>query len=80
MRRGTWSRAATRAVLGTMAVGALAAVTGCAHVAPYERGTLANPSMSAEDPYTTPIATHVQSISEGATGGLSGGGGGCGCN
>jgi hypothetical protein len=36
--------------------------------------------MSAEDPFTTPLAAHVQDVSEGATGGLSGGGGGCGCN
>jgi hypothetical protein len=49
-------------------------------VAPYERGTLAHPTMSAEDPFTTPLANHVQDVSEGATGGLSGGGGGCGCN
>ncbi len=53
---------------------------GCVHVAPYERGNLAHPAMSAEDPFTTPLAAHVQDVSEGATGGLSGGGGGCGCN
>jgi hypothetical protein len=55
-------------------------VAGCAHVAPYERGNLAHPTMSAEDPYTTPLAAHVQAVSEGAAGGLAGGGGGCGCN
>ena len=65
--------------LGVVAAIGLAAV-GCAHVAPYERGNLARPSMSAEDPFTTPLAAHVQDVSEGATGGLSGGGGGCGCN
>jgi hypothetical protein len=69
-----------RAVLGIVAAAVLSATWGCAHVAPYERGTLAHPTMSAEDPYTTPLANHVQDVSEGATGGLSGGGGGCGCN
>jgi hypothetical protein len=69
-----------RAVLGIVAAAVLSATWGCAHVAPYERGTLAHPTMSAEDPFTTPLANHVQDVSEGATGGLSGGGGGCGCN
>jgi hypothetical protein len=65
----------------TAVVAAIGCITaGCAHVAPYERGNLARPSMSAEDPFTTPLAAHVQDVSEGATGGLSGGGGGCGCN
>jgi hypothetical protein len=67
-------------VLGIVAVAVLSGTWGCAHVAPYERGTLAHPTMSAEDPYTTPLAMHVQDVSEGASGGLSGGGGGCGCN
>jgi hypothetical protein len=69
-----------RAVLGIVAAAVLSTTWGCAHVAPYERGTLAHPTMSAEDPFTTPLANHVQDVSEGATGGLSGGGGGCGCN
>ncbi len=69
-----------RAVLGIVAGAVLSATMGCSHVAPYERGTLAHPTMSAEDNYTTPLAEHVEDVSEGATGGLSGGGGGCGCN
>jgi hypothetical protein len=69
-----------RAVLGIVAAAVLSTTWGCAHVAPYERGTLAHPTMSADDPFTTPLANHVQDVSEGATGGLSGGGGGCGCN
>lgn len=69
-----------RALMGAVAATLLAATTGCVHVAPYERGTLANPTMSAEDPFKTPMAAHVEDISEGAIGGLAGGGGGCGCN
>jgi hypothetical protein len=69
-----------RAVLGIVGVATLASTWGCAHVAPYERGNLAHHTMSAEDPFTTALAEHVQAVSEGATGGLSGGGGGCGCN
>ncbi|HEY8091889.1 MAG TPA: DUF4266 domain-containing protein [Polyangiaceae bacterium] len=69
-----------RTVLAIVGAALLSATWGCAHVAPYERGNLAHPTMSAEDPFTTPLANHVQDVSEGATGGLSGGGGGCGCN
>ncbi len=69
-----------RAVLGIVAAGVLSATWGCSHVAPYERGTLAHPTMSAEDPFKTPLAAHVEDVSEGAIGGLAGGGGGCGCN
>ena len=54
-------------------------MNGCSHVAPYERGTLAHPSMAPED-MASGMDEHVHAVSEGATGGLSGGGGGCGCN
>ena len=65
------------AVLGTALV--LAASTGCATVAPYERGKLAHPTMVASD-----VAgfgeSHLRAIHEGATGGSGGTGSGCGCN
>jgi hypothetical protein len=51
----------------------------CATVAPYERGTLAHPTMTPED-VAIGLDAHVRAVSEGAAGGLSGGGGGCGCN
>jgi hypothetical protein len=57
----------------------LCALTGCVRVAPYERGTLAHPSMTADD-MSSGIDEHVRAVSEGATGGFGGGGGGCGCN
>jgi hypothetical protein len=71
-----------RAVRCLMAVAAVAAsfvITGCSHVAPYERGILAHPTMSPED-MSTGVDEHVRAVSEGATGGFGGGGGGCGCN
>jgi len=58
---------------------ALSAAVGCVSVAPYERGTLAHPSMTSED-MATSFDEHVRAVSEGATGGFGGGGGGCGCN
>ena len=63
------------------AVLALAASsTACVHVAPYERGTLAHPTMSTDD-MSTGLDEHVRAVSEAAEGGgLGGGGGGCGCN
>ena len=72
----------TFCLLGALAaVLSLAAtsVMGCATVAPYERGTLAHPTMVPED-ISTGLDDHVRAVSEGAAGGLGGGGGGCGCN
>ena len=68
-------------VIFTLAAAIVGAVTfaGCAPVAPYERGTLAHPTMTTED-VATGLDEHVRGVSEGATGGLGGGGGGCGCN
>jgi hypothetical protein len=57
----------------------LSALTGCVRVAPYERGTLAHPTMSPDD-MSSGVDEHVRAVSEGATGGFGGGGGGCGCN
>lgn len=77
----TWVATGIRvALLLAIATGTLVVATGCASVAPYERGTLAHPTMSTEDPYTSGIDEHVRAVSEGAAGGLAGGGGGCGCN
>lgn len=62
-----------------LVVVALVVTSGCVKVMPYERGTLALPSMTTED-IAIGIDGHVRGVSEGAAGGLSGGGGGCGCN
>ena len=51
----------------------------CVKVAPYERGMLAHPTMTAEE-IAIGLDGHVRAVSEGAAGGLGGGGGGCGCN
>lgn len=63
---------------GALLLGALA-TTGCVKVAPYERGTLAHPTMTTDD-MALGVDAHVRGVSEGASGGLGGGGGGCGCN
>lgn len=57
----------------------LSSLAGCASVAPYERGTLAHPTMTPDD-VSSSLDEHVRAVSEGATGGFGGGGGGCGCN
>ena len=54
-------------------------ISGCAKVAPYERGMLAHPTMTPEE-IAIGLDGHVRAVSEGAAGGLGGGGGGCGCN
>ena len=53
--------------------------TGCSHVAPYDRGRLAHPMMTAAD-LEGPAAGHVLAVHEGATGGGSLSESGCGCN
>lgn len=53
--------------------------SGCATVKPYQRGKLAHPTMSVEEPVGAAEA-HVYGIQEGAQGGAGGSGGGCGCN
>jgi hypothetical protein len=60
---------------------ALVALAGsaCTHVAPYERGKLAHPMMTADD-LQGPAASHVLAVHEGATGGGSLSESGCGCN
>jgi len=53
--------------------------TGCAHVAAYERGKLAHPTMAPGDA-TSVAREHVYAIQEGAMGGTIGAASGCGCN
>lgn len=70
-----WSSYFTAFVLAIGLVGG----AGCAPVAPYERGKLAHPTMTAGD-----LAgfgeSHLRAITEGAIGGSGGTGSGCGCN
>ncbi|MBL9137870.1 MAG: DUF4266 domain-containing protein [Verrucomicrobiales bacterium] len=65
----------------SLLAGAVLAITGCAHVQPWERGHLADRTMSADrDPLETAMAEHMWFSREAATGGRGVGGGGCGCN
>jgi hypothetical protein len=57
----------------------LFAGTGCTSVAPYERGKLAHPTMTAAD-MSGFGESHLRAITEGAVGGSGGTGSGCGCN
>jgi hypothetical protein len=52
---------------------------GCTHVAPYQRERLAHPSMTTAD-LAHPSEEHVRAVQEGAIGGGTSAGGGCGCN
>jgi hypothetical protein len=60
---------------------ALLALAGCAHVEPWQRGTLATPQM-ALDPHRQRAAllAHARAAREAASGGVSNDGGGCGCD
>jgi hypothetical protein len=59
----------------------LAGCGGLPKVEPWEKGLLAKPGMSLEqDRLDARYAEHIYSSKEGAAGGGSVGGGGCGCN
>lgn len=56
-------------------------VSGCANVKPWQRGTLADPTMRADrDPVGVAMSEHLFFSREAASGGRGVGGGGCGCN
>jgi hypothetical protein len=65
-------------VIAALVVLTLAA-EGCAHVAPYERERLAHSTMTTSD-LARASEEHTRSVQEGAVGGGSSTGGGCGCN
>ncbi len=54
-------------------------IAGCTHVAPYERGILAHPTMTSGD-LAGPSEAHVRAVHEGAVGGGASAESGCGCN
>jgi len=54
--------------------------SGCKHVSPWERGALADPTMSEGNPLGVMMAEHMWFSREAASGGRGVGGGGCGCN
>ncbi len=66
----------TRSALLTWLV---AVSSACTHVAPYERGAIARPDMTAAD-VSGPAAQHVLAVHEGATRSGAVAESGCGCN
>ncbi len=65
----------------SLAGGALLLVTGCENVKPWQRGTLADESMTDErNRANIALNEHVFFSREAATGGRGVAGGGCGCN
>jgi hypothetical protein len=74
--------ASTAGVLAMLGIACAAA--GCAAFdppKPWEKGDLARPSMRFDaDPLAARATTHVYQSKEGAAGGGTVGGGGCGCN
>ena len=62
---------------------AIVALAGCAFAPPkpWEKGDLARPSMRSDaDPLQRKLTQHIYQSREGAAGGDTVGGGGCGCN
>lgn len=72
-----------RAALGLLIVLIALGASGCASlgVEAWERDILARPGMQLDpDPMITAFDEHIYFSKEASTGGLAGGGGGCGCN
>jgi hypothetical protein len=77
-------RPTERALAGSRRLAALlllaAWVSGCAAVAPWERGRLAKPQMALDpDPQQRALREHVHTSREAGSGSAVGSGGGCGC-
>lgn len=79
----TWQTSSSKMTHGRLALGVLlvlvSTLSGCAHVAAYERGKLAHPTMAPSDG-TSVAREHVYAIQEGPMGGSVGAASGCGCN
>ena len=64
-----------------LAAFAIALLTGCANVKPWQRATLSEPIMRTDrDPLGLAFTEHVYFSREAAAGGRGVGVGGCGCN
>ena len=60
---------------------AVALLTACSAVQPWQRGTLAKPQMALDsNPRRSAFVAHVRSAREAASGTVSKDGGGCGCD
>lgn len=63
------------------AAAACALLAGCANVKAYERGQLSQPEMQFDADFSvTKLSQQMYAAKEGASGGYTTGGGGCGCN
>ncbi len=70
-----------RKILSLAAIGLLTLGSGCAHVKPWERSTLAAYTMRGDrDGLGVAMDEHMYFSREGGNGGRGVGGGGCGCN
>ncbi len=59
---------------------ALACLSACSTVEPWERGTLAKPQMALDpNPMQSSLSTHIYNSREAASAGSAAEGGGCGC-
>jgi hypothetical protein len=70
----------SRLALITVFLALGACISGCAPVAPWQRGNLAKPQMALDtNPMLSTLRSHNYNSREAASGGSSAGGGGCGC-
>ncbi len=72
------SMSARSVVVMVAALALSMATSACTHVAPYDRGRLAHPTMTQA--VGSAAADHLHAVQEGAAGGGSVAESGCGCN
>jgi len=70
----------TRPLLLLALIATTSLLAGCVNVQPWERGNLADPTMSETNPLGAMMTEHMWFSREAASGGRGVGGGGCGCN
>ena len=70
-----------RSLIALLLLGALALLSGCTTVQPWERAALADYKMRPDrDPLLTAMMEHIYFSREASSGGRGVGGSGCGCN
>lgn len=75
----SYDRSMLRSLQVVLALALVALAAGCESVPAWKHQQLAHPTMTAEE-ISIGLDGHVRAVSEGATGGVAGSGGGCGCN
>ncbi len=79
-QRASMTGKRTKAAVVLIVLLAAFALSACAAVKPYERGTLSHPLMQVTPRLGDTYRPHILAVREGSIGGEGSAGAGCGCN